>query len=135
MYERLVFLVKAALNIHPKWKVDVSFISSRRIQRLNAMYRKKNKPTDVLSFSHERNTSAIMKNPPEGQPLLGEIYLCKAVIKRFCLMKKVSMQKRIQELIIHGLCHLNGFDHEKFSDFIVMKRTELELARFIRTIK
>ncbi|MBI4101635.1 MAG: rRNA maturation RNase YbeY [Candidatus Nealsonbacteria bacterium] len=77
--------------------VSIGLVSSREIERLNREYRKKNRPTDVLSFLYEDS---------------GEIVLCPEVIRKNAKAFGTSFKKELNRILIHGLLHLVGCDHE-----------------------
>jgi probable rRNA maturation factor len=84
-----------------KWKVSMSFVSKAKMKELNLKYRKKNKPTDVLSF-----------NMNEGD-LLGDVVICSSVAKENAKKYGTSLKAEIARLAAHGLLHLLGYDHGK----------------------
>jgi probable rRNA maturation factor len=84
-----------------KWTVSISFVSRSEMKKLNRKYRKKNKPTDVLSFS--------MK---EGR-LLGDVIICPSIAKANAVKYGSTFRSEIARLVVHGLLHLLGFDHGK----------------------
>lgn len=71
-------------------------------RRLNSKYRRKDRPTDVLSFGSS--------GPGEG---LGELVLCGPVIRRQAAQHGLSFHEEMDYLIIHGFLHLLGYDHER----------------------
>ena len=77
------------------------FVDSAEIKKLNQTYRGKNKPTDVLSFD------------PIEQQDLGELVLCPSVLRRQAKEHKLTFEQELGYMIIHGVLHLLGFDHEK----------------------
>jgi probable rRNA maturation factor len=84
-----------------KWKVSISFVPRSAMKKLNMTYRKKNKPTDVLSF-----------NMNEGE-FLGDAVICPAVAKQNAKKYGVSTNAEVARLVTHGLLHLLGYDHGK----------------------
>lgn len=78
--------------------VSVVLIGTEEIKALNKKYRKKNKPTDVLSFNY-------------GD--LGEVVLCPEVIRENAEKFGNIFKKEIARILIHGMLHLAGYDHEK----------------------
>jgi probable rRNA maturation factor len=87
--------------VKKKWTVSISFVSRSEMKKLNKKYRKKNKPTDVLSFS--------MK---EGK-LLGDVVICPSIAKVNAVKYGSTFRSEIARLVVHGLLHLLGYDHGK----------------------
>ncbi len=83
--------------------VNIIFVDKKHIQELNREYRKKDEVTDVLSFNIDSNDT------------LGEIYICPEYV-----INNISKEKFTEEtirLMIHGILHLQGFEHkEKFDE-------------------
>lgn len=83
--------------------LNLVFVKSVDMKKLNRTFRSKNKPTDVLSFAPAEKFSP-------RQIELGEIVLCTSYIKK---MKQGSVRERTAYAILHGILHLLGFEHEK----------------------
>lgn len=88
------------------------------MKKLNAQYRGKNKTTDVLSFAMD-----------EEENLLGDILLSLDQAKRQATEHKHSLRHELLILIIHGLLHLLGYDHETDEDYKVMFKKEKEVLK------
>lgn len=86
-------------------EVDIDFVSSLQMKKLNFKYRKKNKPTDVLSFE----SPLIFKK----QGNLGQLIICAPVMKQQAKEYKHSEKHELAVLLVHGVLHLLGFDHER----------------------
>ena len=82
--------------------VSIAFISENEIKKLNKHYRAKDTVTDVLSFEMDENG-----------PIIGELVLCYKQAKQQAKNMKHSVRDEISFLIVHGLLHLFGEDHEK----------------------
>lgn len=78
----------------------VVFLNDKEALRLNKKYRGRSKPTDILSFSG---------NDTEG---LGELVLCSSVVRKQAKEHGLSLQMEVGYLIIHGILHLLGYEHE-----------------------
>ena len=99
--------------------VAVAFVSNRRMKQLNSFFRGKDSTTDVLSFPHE---------PDEFDPAsnnLGDIVISAEQAARQAGENGLTLENEIKQLILHGLLHLCGYDHE--TDDGEMNRRELEL--------
>lgn len=93
-----------------KWEVSVLFTGDAFIQKLNRDYRGKDEPTDVLSFAQVDSKEAF---PAEG----GRFYAGDIVISTETLAKNanyfnISMNEELKRLLVHGLLHLSGLNHE-----------------------
>jgi probable rRNA maturation factor len=87
----------------------VVVVGPKTIQKLNATYRKKDKPTDVLSFS--RMNSGLPNFYVEESDL-GEVLICWDIAKKQAREYKSSIQEELERLTVHGVLHLFGYDHE-----------------------
>jgi probable rRNA maturation factor len=88
----------------------VTFIRDREMQRLNQAYRKIDKPTDVLAFAyHERMSD---NEPDHNQGFLGDVIISVETAAKYAHEQGISFAMEINWLVIHGLLHLAGYDHE-----------------------
>lgn len=85
---------------------SVAFISDRRMKQLNKLFRGKNSTTDVLSFSHEPDEFDPDKNN------LGDIVISVEQAQKQAAENGLTLEGEIKQLILHGLLHLCGYDHE-----------------------
>src|SRR3989344_1597901 len=82
--------------------VSIAFVSPKEIQKINKKYRKKDKPTDVLSFEKGINFKEDFS----------EVIICPQVIKKEALGSNLSFKKELAKVLIHGILHNSGYDHE-----------------------
>ena len=101
----------------------VAFISDRRMKELNNFFRGKNSTTDVLSFPHESDTFA----EADDKDFLGDIVISAEQAERQAKENGLTLENEIQQLILHGVLHLCGYDHE--TDSGEMNRLELKLRK------
>lgn len=102
---------------------SIAFISDRRMTGLNEVFRGKKTTTDVLSFPFEAEEFEL---PPDGgKPSLGDIVISVEQAARQALDAGLPLETEIKQLILHGLLHLSGMDHE--SDDGEMNTRELAL--------
>lgn len=99
---------------------SVAFVSDRRMTELNKLFRGKDSTTDVLSFPHEADEFETH----EGH-FLGDIVISAEQAERQAKENKLSLENEIKQLILHGLLHLSGYDHE--TDKGEMNERELAL--------
>jgi len=98
---------------------SVAFISDRRMKELNKFFRGKDTTTDVLSFPHEPNEF----DPDKAN--LGDIVISVEQAQKQAVENGLTLENEIKQLILHGLLHLCGYDHEK--DTGEMNQRELAL--------
>lgn len=113
----------AVLAVLPDDNVTIGllFTSDARITEINGQWRGKHSPTNVLSFPF----SAAMP-VPEGEPRpLGDIALAYGVISREALAQKKPFGHHVTHLIVHGVLHLLGYDHENEDEAGVMEAREI----------
>lgn len=89
------------------WTLSIVLCSDSFIQDLNTRYRKKNEPTDVLSFEMGEQVEE------EGGIafLAGDIVISKPAVERNAAEFSVSFDEELRRLVIHGILHLSGMDH------------------------
>ena len=88
------------------------FTSDAEVQVLNAEWRGKDKPTNVLSFPMLARED-LLDLPDDGPPeLLGDIALAYETCAREAAEKGIALEDHASHLIVHGLLHLAGLDHE-----------------------
>src|ERR1043166_5658805 len=102
--------------------VTIVFVSDAAIKKLNRQFRGKNQSTDVLSL-------AVKAEPVETdhEPSLGEVVISLQRAAEQARENQVTFQSEVKQLILHGLLHLSGYDHE--SDDGEMDRLELRLRK------
>ena len=92
-------------------EVSVRFTSDEEVRSLNASYRGKDKPTNVLSFPMVE-ADALETAPEAGEMLLGDVVLARGVCESEARDKGVSVEAHAAHLVVHGTLHLLGYDHE-----------------------
>jgi probable rRNA maturation factor len=117
--------------------ITVCFVSDAEIARMNETFRKKKGPTDVLSFP-----AAVRRQPrrpaTEGRPqkrmneeeYLGDIAISPATARRYAKRNGRTLSSELRVLILHGVLHLLGYDHE--TDRGQMDRVEQKLRKRFR---
>lgn len=99
-------------------------VGDKRMRGLNLAYRGIDRTTDVLSFSQLEGSTIIVGAPAD----LGDIVISPAQAARQAAERGVSLDRELALLLIHGLLHLIGYDHEKDrSQARKMKNKEKEL--------
>ena len=98
---------------HDNLLVSVVMADDEEVHALNKQWRAKDKPTNVLSFPMLSRTEVLHAAADEGAPgMLGDLILAHGVCVREADEKGVSVEVHATHLIVHGLLHLAGHDHE-----------------------
>ncbi len=105
-------------------KFNVCFVSDKEIGELNRIYRNKRRPTDVLSFSWRENGKRPVAAGTEFRDFLGDVVISVRTARHNARAEGHSLRTEIRWLILHGVLHLLGHDHETDSG----KMAALELA-------
>ena len=107
------------------YALNLVFVNDIIIKNINKKYRKKNKPTDVLTFVN------YVKNNKKVNETYCDIFFSAETIKKDAKKNIINFYDHITHLIIHCLLHVNGYDHKKETDFKKMKNLEEKiLTRF-----
>jgi probable rRNA maturation factor len=108
--------------------VTVCLVSDAEIARMNVKFRKKKGPTDVLSFPAVKPRRFASSRPrAKGDEFLGDIAISPATARRYAKKNGRTLSNELQVLILHGVLHLLGYDHE--ADQGEMDRTERKLRK------
>jgi probable rRNA maturation factor len=109
------------LGLH-RAELSILFVNDRRMRILNHQYRGMDKTTDVLSFPlHEEIQDARLISHPLA---LGDIVINLHKAKRQAEENSCSLNEELKRLLIHGLLHLIGYDHEQ-SRYLKIKMQEM----------
>lgn len=95
-------------------EVSIRLTDDAEVHTLNRQYRQKDKPTNVLSFPMvQADLLESLANTDDGEILLGDIVLAAETCAREAAEKQWPAPAYVQHLIVHGLLHLLGYDHER----------------------
>jgi probable rRNA maturation factor len=99
-------------------EVAIRIVDEAESAELNRTYRHKSGPTNVLSFPFE---------VPEGVPneLLGDLVICAAVVEREAEEQGKSLEAHWAHMVVHGMLHLQGYDHIEDSEAEAMEAEEI----------
>jgi probable rRNA maturation factor len=100
--------------------LSVRVVGLARSRRLNARYRHKNRPTNVLSFAGPGPT-------PDGRYFLGELVICAPVVAHEALDQGKTLESHWAHMTVHGVLHLLGFDHEARREAAKMAAREIQI--------
>ena len=105
-------------------EIGVSVVGPAESRRLNAQYRGKDKPTNVLSFP----VAEAPRVAAEPRPL-GDLVICPRVLRSEAREQKKTLRAHWAHLVVHGSLHLIGYDHEDDKDANRMERREISVLR------
>ncbi len=117
----------AAIGARAAGELGVRVVGSAESRRLNARYRGKDKPTNVLSFPPPP--------PPPGAPAagearpLGDLVICAQVVRSEAREQRKPLAAHWAHLVVHGALHLIGYDHERGPEAKRMERREIAVLR------
>jgi probable rRNA maturation factor len=114
-----------ALVDQPQSELSLALVGNREIQRLNRQYRHKPKPTDVLSFPADDIDAKLA-----DRKLLGDIVISVPRAKEQAKAGGWTLAEEIDRLLIHGILHLLGYDHERSKkEAHIMRALEGKISR------
>jgi len=115
-------------------ELSVLLVSDRRMRALNRRYRKKDRATDVLAFPLQRGQIYFPRLKINLSPvLLGDVVISMQTAKRQAKEFGHSLREEIERLLVHGILHLLGYDHERnVRAAAVMARKERAILRAIQ---
>ena len=142
-FKKVADYVAGKFNLSKKVELNIIFVNKQEISILNKKYRKKESPTDVLSFSYnnfdKQGGQQFILNKDAGRRLglytIGEIVICPEVAQENIKRDKIAhfdlststifnnwdIKKEIVLLIIHGILHIYGYCHEKRDEAVEME--------------
>ena len=113
--QRMKSWAKAALLTDAQ--ITLRLVGAREGRTLNRDFRGKDHATNVLTFAY-----------PDIEPLSGDIVLCAPVIAKEARAQRKPIEAHYAHLVVHGMLHLQGYDHENNNDARVMETLEAEIV-------
>jgi len=101
--------------------VTLRFVGRREARRLNQRFRRRDYATNVLTFVYD-----------DVVPLAGDVVLCVPVLAREASSQGKTLRAHCAHLVIHGMLHLQGYDHRRRADATRMETRERALLRALR---
>jgi probable rRNA maturation factor len=98
--------------------IALRIVDAKEGRELNRTYRKKDYATNVLTFVYSDAKSRL---------LVGDIVLCAPILAKEALAQKKDILHHYAHLVIHGALHLQGYDHEKNRDALIMEQREIDI--------
>lgn len=109
---RQIFLIA---GLRDEGELSVTFMNDEDISELNKSYRNIESPTDVLSFPQSEGFEMPVPDDENYIPLIGDIIISVETAERQAKEMNHSPEKELNILLIHGILHLYGYDHENVS--------------------
>ena len=105
-------------------RITVRLVDEAEGRQLNRDYRGKDYATNVLTFAYDEGEDMPL---PEGLPLMGDLVLCRQVVEREAAEQGKALDAHYAHLSVHGMLHLQGFDHEVDAEAEEMEAREREI--------
>lgn len=105
-------------------EVSVAMVDVQAMQALNRQYRDIDKPTNVLSFTADAD---LMDPTLVDVSLLGDVVICPQIVRDEALAQGKPVEHHFAHLLVHGVLHLIGMDHDVENDALTMERAEIQI--------
>ena len=132
---------KAALRVSPHGglaernftlEISIKLSGNDEVRQLNADYRGKDQPTNVLSFPMVPHDLLVsLSNSDDGEVLLGDIILAYDVCLNEAQQKAIPLADHASHLLVHGVLHLLGYDHIQEADALIMEALEVKALQYL----
>jgi probable rRNA maturation factor len=120
--EDITLWAQAAYQTGGSAQVSIRLVDEQESQALNFQYRHKNRPTNVLSFPMHVELG-------EQLELLGDLAICAPVVNREAKEQGKTRSAHWAHMLVHGMLHLQGYDHEEAGQAKDMERLEIEVLK------
>ena len=134
------YLKKAQAILHhlnySAFDLGIWLTTDKTIQKYNKKFRNKDKPTDVLSFPYHDNAQPgkkIVATEPDDKNL-GDIIISVPYVYTNKHNLPGTFEQRMDRMLVHGICHLLGYDHIEDNDFEQMIDLENKLLKLISNV-
>ncbi|MCK0471565.1 rRNA maturation RNase YbeY [Halalkalibacter sp. APA_J-10(15)] len=112
LVEQIIIKTVEYEQVKGEVEVSVTFVDEGQIQQINAQYRNKDHPTDVISFALNEESEEEVRVIGDGLPnMLGDIIISVSHIQRQADEYNHSFERELGFLTVHGMLHLLGYDH------------------------
>lgn len=131
--KKIVEAILEYLGYH-EFDIGIMLTNNKTIAHYNEQYRHKMGPTDILSFPYYAKLQVGQKIIPKGpeDANLGDLIISMEFIDTHTRWADIPEHQRLPILLVHGICHLLGYDHETDSDYRKMHKKEEELLEMLR---
>ncbi|MEW6201861.1 MAG: rRNA maturation RNase YbeY [bacterium] len=106
----------------------ISFVGEKTIKQLNRKFLRRRGATDVISFSMDDwGAECGVRSAEWGEILIGDVVICVLHAERDAMEEGISLRRKLEILVLHGILHIMGYDHEKETDRIKMEAKEKQI--------
>jgi len=123
----LLAAIEAAIELDGPVEVSVLLSDDAAIQVLNRDWRAKDKPTNVLSFPARSDEAPVTSSVTGAPEMLGDIAVAFETTAREAVEQDKTFADHLSHLLVHGMLHLLGFDHETDAQADEMEPLEIEI--------
>jgi len=111
-------------------ELSILLVGDEEMRGINAEYRGKDRPTDVISFAMSDG-----EFPGLNKDILGDVVISLDTARRQAVERGVSIRQEVDFLLIHGILHLNGYDHERGEpERLKMEKKERDLIKELEQV-
>jgi probable rRNA maturation factor len=145
---RLARMVMEEQGVRGDAELSMLFVDEKAMSDLNERFLGRTGPTDVLAFPMDDELIESGRQPDQGgrgpgspaEPsdapiLVGDVVICPRVAERQAREHVIAVEDEMTLLVVHGVLHLLGFDHEEDEEAVVMERRERELMMRFRELE
>lgn len=126
--DRIAFAIEQFLEFDGIERAVVAFADDNQVKELNRRFRGKDQPTNVLSFpAPEHARSMNVSEASDGVAFLGDIILARETVLKEAEEQATPFDHHVAHLIVHGILHLVGYDHETRVAAEDMEALEIEI--------
>ncbi len=123
--ERFKYWAEVVLKqFHTDTEIVLRIVGLKEITDLNKAYRRRDGPTNVLSFGFEKPANIPIN-------LLGDVVICASVVKTEARDQAKSFEARLAHMVVHGTLHLLGFDHIEKAEAKAMENQEIRFMEIL----
>lgn len=137
-WQNLIIPAVLQTLLQTKWpqsaEINILLTDDSRLKQLNNRFRGQNKATNVISFPslEPEERAQYLEGKSTQQPIvLGDIALAYETIEKESISQKKPFNDHLLHLVVHGVLHLLGFDHEKDEDAAIMESLEIKILSYM----
>lgn len=127
MIRRKIRIILNALG-HPEGELSILFVDDAQIAAMNARFLKRQGPTNVIAFPMQEGRTA----GPDPD-LLGDVVVSVDTAEREAMIANLDFEERLVQLLVHGILHLCGYDHER--DAVGARRMAAKSRQLLKLIQ